>query len=185
MIDPVTGNELLDLGEREVWGPRAIFNPEGFVEANRYLAVNIEGVVQLHEMESRQLVAEVAVEHDVTMSQAFDPTGRYLAGGTESGDVWILDLSAIVDGLSVEDGLNQFSAHVGPIFGVAVNGNGLLATSSFNSLKVWDMNTNQLVAEPSVDITTPPFPPSVRTATISCMSTASTSCGSTSSMLTI
>ena len=157
VIDPVTGDELLDLGEREVWGPRALFNPGGFADEGRYVAVNMEGVVELYEMPSRELVAEIALVADVTISLAFDATGRYLAGGTESGDVWILDLSAIVDGLSVEDALNQFSAHVAPILGVAVNGNGLLATSSFNSLKVWDVNTNQLVAEPSVDITTPPF----------------------------
>lgn len=158
VIDPITGHELLDLGEREVWGPRAVFNPGGLVEADRYLAVNMEGVVELYDMASRELVAAVDLAVDSTISQAFDPTGRYLVGGTDFGDAWILDLSAIIEGLPVEDAIvNQFKVHSGAIRGVAINSNGLLATSGHGSLKVWDIHSGQLVAEPSVDIDTPPF----------------------------
>ncbi len=41
----------------------------------------------------------------LTISVAFDPSGRYLAGGEIDGSAWVLDFAALLDGATPEEAL--------------------------------------------------------------------------------
>ena len=63
VIDVLTGEVLLDLGERPLVGPGALFNPPGVFEADRYLAVNVGFYqVEIHDMVTGEMVAEISFE---------------------------------------------------------------------------------------------------------------------------
>ncbi len=63
VIDVLTGEVLLDLGERPLVGANALFNPPGVFEADRYLAVNVGfEVVEIHDIVTGEVVAEISFE---------------------------------------------------------------------------------------------------------------------------
>ena len=133
VIETTTGEELIDLESRDVW--RAAFNPGGAPEPGRYLAVrNREaGItprpIEIFDLESGELIATYTPENDATLDLRFDPTGRYLTGGTQNGRAFVLDFAAIVDGTPAEEAL-IFDRVIesGGVTGVRLNADGILAT---------------------------------------------------------
>jgi hypothetical protein len=67
----------------------------------------------------------------------------------------VYDLAELVSGTAAEDALELVEA-TDSVGGVAVEG-AYLAASSFGSLRVWDIASGALVAQPHVEIDTPPF----------------------------
>ena len=151
VIDLTTGTELLDLGHRLIF--RAVFNPEGAFEADRYLAVNIDtGGLEIHDMDTEELVFSYEI---LSTMIRFDPTGRYLAVGTLDGRTIVVDLKRVVDGSSGADAL-IFDAAVasGGVPGIAITADGVLATAAFDSsfVRLWDVHSGRLIAELRTDL---------------------------------
>jgi DNA-binding SARP family transcriptional activator/WD40 repeat protein len=161
VIETTTGDELLDLESRDVW--RAVFNPGGVFEPGRYLAVrNLEsGItprpVEIFDLVTGELIATYTPENDAALDLRFDPTGRYLAGGTQNGRAFVLDLVAVVDGAPGEDAL-VFDRVVGSggVTGVRLNAEGILATSGHGALRLWNIHTGELLVDLAIDIELPP-----------------------------
>ncbi|MGH8935593.1 MAG: BTAD domain-containing putative transcriptional regulator [Acidimicrobiia bacterium] len=162
VIEVASGRELLDLGERGIF--RAAFNPEGLFEGGRYLAVAIDtepgstsSHVEIHDMK-RPMVASLEFEGDFPLGLAFDPTGRYLGVGTQNGRAAVVDLMQVADGVPPADALVfDRTLEGGGVPGVALTGDGIMATSAFGSLRLWDIATGDLLVEPAVEIDRPPF----------------------------
>jgi DNA-binding SARP family transcriptional activator/WD40 repeat protein len=162
VVEVTSGRELLDLGERPILGGSgAAFSPAGDVVPGRHLAIIVddEQIVEIYDIASGDLVADTAdfIGHD-PIALAFDPTGRYLAIGTQNGGASVLDLLEMVDGASARKALvfNEV-VDTGGVPGVALNAEGVLATSAFNSLRLWDIHTGGVLNELTVEIDTPPF----------------------------
>jgi len=160
VIETISGRELLDLGNRPLLGASAaVFNPEGVFEAGRFLAINLIDIdiVEIYDMTAGDVIATLEFESDWPLGITFDPTGRYLVGGNQNGRAWVLDLSAVLDGAPIENAyLFDRVVDAGAVV-AALNASGVLATTAFNSLRLWDIHTGQLLIDLEVDIETPPF----------------------------
>jgi WD40 repeat protein len=152
VIDWATGEPVLGLGSRAIWA--ASFNPGDTLTAGRFLAVvrmveDGDPFVEIIDTASGQRLARSRRQDTLTL--AFDPSGRYLAGGDESGRAWVVDFTAIAAGSSFEDSVvfdnKLFDTAV---LRVGVNREGILATAGSQSLLVWDILGNELIAEPYV-----------------------------------
>jgi hypothetical protein len=149
-----SGEEILDLGSDEVYGePGAVFNPGGVFEADRYLAVSRRVRVEIYDMWEHRLLTTL---HRPVLGLAFDPTGRYLAGGGD-GPTWVVDMQQVDRGTPAEEAL-VFDDPVDPggLF-VDINAEGILATSAFGSLRLWDIDTDQQLIQIPVTTTDSPY----------------------------
>lgn len=69
----------------------------------------------------------------------------------------MLDLTALANGATVSEApLFDQVVDSGAVSTVALNADGVLATSAFGSLRLWDIHTGGLVAELPVDTNLPP-----------------------------
>lgn len=153
LVETTTGVEILDFGPSYLLN--AVFNPEGHFPGGRYLATSTDGILEIYDVENATLVARST---GWTLSLAFDPSGRYLALGHDMGRVRVLDMEQIARGTTPDEaGVFDQMGLSDEVFGVAMNDTGLLATSTHNSLKLWDLDSGELIAEPLVEIDTPPF----------------------------
>ena len=158
MIEVDSGRVLLDLGKRLVVS--AAFNPPGEFEGGRYLATNIEKStdegdcdVEIYDLETGEMMSsfsarDVGIQY-CHLGISFDPAGRYLAGGSLDGWVWVLDLAEVVSGASAADAIvfNEL-AHTGIVPGPSITSDGILATSGADSMiRLWDINTDELILE--------------------------------------
>lgn len=156
-----TGEEVLDLGERLIFAAGgAAFNPAGVFDADQYLAVifSPEEVLEVHDMAGGNLVASLQFSH-LPINVSFDPTGRYVAVGVSDGSVQILDLAAVVDGIPAEEALvfNQ-TVDAGSV-GVELGADGLMATHTAGSLRLWNFHSGEhLLDIPVVIADDRPFP---------------------------
>lgn len=161
VIDPVSGEELLDLGPRQVLlASGRDFSPAGTFEPGRYLAVSIgSDDVEIYDMQTRSLLSTLGLEGDFIFSAAFDPTGRYLHGGTQHGRAWVMDFAAVVDGTPASDALvMNVVAHVGGVPIQVMNADGVLATGAVNgTLRLWDVSQGALIVELERDMDSLPF----------------------------
>jgi WD40 repeat protein len=157
VVDMATGQVVLDLGPRPILGRGgAFFNPGGEWAAGRLLAVNLDGVVEIYDVEMRTLLATFVTDTFV-MSMDFEPTGGLLALGLGSGRTQVVDMAQVVDGTPTDDAL-IFDQATNPyeVAGIALSED-LVATSSFDALRIWNIESGELVAEPATEIDTPPF----------------------------
>ena len=140
VLEVDSGRGLLDLGDRLV--ASAAFNPHGEFEGGRYLATNLEVpaggdgdcAVELYDLETGEMIGSLSVG-DVgiqfcSLGISFDPTGRFLAGGSLDGWVWVLDLAEVVSGANAADAIvfNEL-AHTGIVPLPSITSDGILATS--------------------------------------------------------
>jgi serine/threonine protein kinase/DNA-binding SARP family transcriptional activator/WD40 repeat protein len=162
VIDAESGDELLDLGSRDAF--RAVFNPGGVLEPGRYLIVTGREIgvaprpVDIFDVVTGDLIGTYTPGTDTTLDLRFDPTGRYLVGGTQNGRAFVVDLAAIVDGVAVEEAL-VFDQVVGSggVVGVRLNTDGVLATSAQGAVRLWDVKTQELLVNLAVEIDLPPI----------------------------
>ena len=149
VIDVASGQEVLDLGDRVATA--AAFNPDGRFVGGRYLAVDLDDqVVEIHDLVTKKLLTSLDFGNDSVFGLTFDPHGRWLAGGTESGKAWVLDLAAVVAGKAAKNAL-VFDQTVdnGAAAAVALSADGLLASAgaSDGRVKLWDISSGRLVVE--------------------------------------
>ncbi|MGH9895803.1 MAG: WD40 repeat domain-containing protein, partial [bacterium] len=152
VVDTITGEVLLDLENRALL--RALFNPAGVLEPDRYLAirnwdaVNFE-TVELHDMTTGTLVARLDIEGQEPLSLAFDPSGRYLAVGGQHSDASVFDIKALVEGATVEEAVVMYGeVGSGGVAEIALGPDGILATSAHDPhLRLWDIHTGELRRE--------------------------------------
>lgn len=94
VLDLDSGEDVLDLGERPVFGRGGHFNPGGAFEPGRYVAVNIDaGVIEIHEVPSGRLVTTLDLQAELPLDMTFDPEGRFLAVGTQHGRTLVYDFA--------------------------------------------------------------------------------------------
>jgi len=152
-----TGEELLDLGEDPLWDiPGGVFNPGGAFEADNYLAVNRKTRVEIYDMRERRLITTLDRSSEDILGMSFDPTGRYLALGGGNNGGWVIDMERAAAGISAEDAL-VFDDPVDPggVPAVDINTDGVLATSAFGSLRLWDLATGEQIIQIPVDTVDP------------------------------
>lgn len=89
LLDTRTGKQVGVLPTRAYPLTVLAFSPDG-----RYLAAGITGLVQLWDVEKRELVRTIRGFERVLLTLAFSPDGKLLAGGTQDGQVWVWDASS-------------------------------------------------------------------------------------------
>jgi WD40 repeat protein len=155
VVDVSSGETVLSLGERAVFA--AAFNPEGLFRQNRYLAVNVQFTsVEIYDLDRAVggPLTILNIDSDQNFSLTFDPTGRWLTGGTANGRVWVLDMNQVVTGVDAKDALVMDKpAHVGGVTGLAMNDSGILATASVGDgfVRLWDIASGKLELELKTD----------------------------------
>jgi WD40 repeat protein len=103
--------------------------------------------------------ATVSLGPGSPFSLAFDPSGQYLAVGHQAGRAQVFDFVELVEGkAAAEAAVFDVVTDDDDLWGVALSGNGVLATSSAESLRLWDVNTLELIGSPRVDTLLPGFP---------------------------
>ena len=150
VVDTITGEVLLNLGDRPLL--RAVFNPGGVLEPDRYLAfrswdpVRFE-VVEIHDMLTGSQLAILDLEREEPLDLAFDPTGQYLAVGGQNSRAWVVDVKALVAGASVEESMVMYKeVGDGGVSEIALGPDGVLATSAFDPhIRLWDIHTGELL----------------------------------------
>jgi WD40 repeat protein len=149
VVDARTGAEVLDLGERGV--SLALFNPPGRYPAGRFLVVDIDNAtLEIYDMSTRTLVSSLGFRDTFVWGLSFDPQGRWLAGGSESGRGWVLDFDAVVNGKDRKDAtIFDKLVDQGGTAATSLRADGLLATagSGDGRIKLWNVGTGEPVAE--------------------------------------
>jgi hypothetical protein len=112
--------------------------------------------VEIYDMQTSRLMMKS--DSRETVSLAFDSSGRYLAGGDDiTGSAWVLDMVAMSEGKSWEDSLIfETVADDELVWRVALNSDGVLATTGARTLRLWDIFEQKMIAEPYVARTFPP-----------------------------
>lgn len=161
VVDTFTGEVLLDLGDRPLL--RALFNPGGVFEPDRYLAIRswdpvLLEVVEVHDMLTGSQVASLDIEREEPLDLAFDPTGQYLAVGGQNSHAWVVDVKALVTGASVEESMVMYKeVGDGGVAEIALGPDGVLATSAYDPhVRLWDIHTGELLRELDRVAVTPP-----------------------------
>jgi WD40 repeat protein len=83
-IDPATGGRLSAIATQRRGVAALAFSADG-----RYLAVGFNGLVQVWDVRSRELVKSIAGFERVVTCLTFTADGKALAAGTQDGQVWI------------------------------------------------------------------------------------------------
>jgi len=177
VIDVVTGEQRLDLGSTSIGhgSPGAVFNPAGVFAADRFLAVNFDhgleaGRLGIYDLSGDEPIAIVDPRADTigvdggvsgleVRTIAFDPTGRYLAAVGSEGRAFVLDMAQLVAGGPATDAV-VFDRIVesGLLIGVDLDGDGVLATGTFGSLRLWNIHTGEHITDIPVEGDIPPQP---------------------------
>lgn len=162
LIDVATGEELLDFDAFPVGAgsPGAVFNPAGVFDQDRFLAVNIQGQLGIYDLSGEEPVLiwdPDTVEGFGVRTLAFDPSGRYLSAVGNEGRAFVLDMIQLIAGdpLSETVVFDQI-VDTGVLIGVALNADGVLATSAFGSLRLWDIHTGEHLVDIPVEGAIPP-----------------------------
>lgn len=159
VVDLASGEELFTLPYPVLWS--AEFNPDGVFEAGSILAATDQLSVGLWDMADGRLLGSLdAADHDefgYLMAVTFDPSGRYLVGGTTTGAVWVVDVEQVVAGTDMSDALvfNR-QAHSGAAPLPVINGAGVVGTAGFDGMvRLWDLHTEDLILELESDVGIP------------------------------
>ena len=157
VIEAATGREILSLGDRRIDSKAAAFNPDGVFEPGRYLAVSLDGVLEIYDMEDLRLVGSLERGSGL-YSMAFDPSGRYLAVGHGARRASVIDMTNVERGMTVADSvIFEEAVAVSDVSAVSINADGVLAASTYGRVGLWDIHTRQLVTDPPTRIDTPAF----------------------------
>lgn len=159
VVEMDSGEPIVTIPFQTIWS--AAFNPPGFSEAGRYLVATDQLTVEIWDLVTQESIGSLPASELGNVANpmlvAFDPTGRYIVGGTTSGTVWVLDMERVVGGAGMVDAI-VFSrqAHVGATPGPALNADGVVATVGFDGMvKLWDLDSEDLLLEFEADIFAP------------------------------
>lgn len=83
-FDSTTGEKSFSLPTKRRQVTSIIFTPDG-----RYMAAGFNGVVQIWDVQQRQLVRMIEGFERVVTCMAYSPGGNLLAAGTQDGQVWV------------------------------------------------------------------------------------------------
>jgi hypothetical protein len=158
VVEMDSGEPILTIPYQTLWG--AAFNPAGFTDAGRYLFATDQVTVEVWDLLERESIgsftaSELGVGNHMLM--AFDPTGRYVVGGTTSGTVWVIDMQRVVGGADLVDAI-VFSrqAHAGAAPVPALSADGIVATAGFDGMiRLWDLDSEDLLLEFEAEMGTP------------------------------
>ncbi len=148
VVDVSSGETVMSLGKRAVFA--AALNPDGLFPQNRYLAVNVQLTsVEIYDLDRAEdgPLTILNIDSDYNFPLTFDPTGRWLTGGTANGRVWVLDMNQVVAGIAGGDALVMDpTAHLGGVVGLAMNDSGILATASVDDgfVRLWNIHSGKL-----------------------------------------
>lgn len=159
VVEMDSGEPIVTIPYETIWS--AAFNPAGFSEAGRYLVATDQLTVEIWDLVKRESIGHLAASELGNVAYqllvAFDPTGRYIVGGTTSGTVWVLDMERVVGGADMVDAI-VFSrqAHTGATPGPALNADGVVATVGFDGMvRLWDLDSENLLLEFEADVGAP------------------------------
>lgn len=154
-----SGESSFSLPYRSIYS--AAFNPEGAFEAGRYLVFTDQQTLEVRDTTTGELLGSLdrtyREEWGFIMNLAFDPTGRFVVGGTTGGSVWVMDLERVVAGDAIDDSLVfTRQAHAGAAPVPAINGDGVVATVGFDGVvRLWELETGDLIFEFEADVGIP------------------------------
>lgn len=160
VVDVRSGEEIFSLPYRMLWS--AQFNPEGFFTGGRLLAATDRISVGIWDTTTGEMLTSLdgydhtGFESDI-MILSFDPTGRYLIGGTVSGMIWVADMEKVAAGESLVDSLVfRRQAHTGAAPVPALNARGVVATAGFDGMvRLWELDSGDLILEFESDVGIP------------------------------
>jgi DNA-binding SARP family transcriptional activator/WD40 repeat protein len=149
VLDLRSGEEIFALPYQTLWS--AEFNPSGIYEGGSYLAATNQVSVGIWDMADGTLLGSFGAQDEMgnVLVLSWDPTGRYLVGGTSGGVVWVADLEKVVAGVDLADALVfTRQAHTGAAPVPAMNGNSIVATAGFDGMvRLWDLASEDLILE--------------------------------------
>ncbi|HEX6286804.1 MAG TPA: hypothetical protein VFZ80_04910, partial [Acidimicrobiia bacterium] len=151
VLDLESGDEIFPLPYQRLWS--AEFNPDGAFEGGKYLAATDQLSLGIWDTTDGTLLGSLhRADYDEfgnIMMVSFDPTGRYLVGGSTGGPVWVADLERVVAGETMVDALvfNR-QAHTGAAPVPAINANGIVASAGYDDMvRLWDLHSEDLILE--------------------------------------
>ncbi len=159
VVDLRSGEELFSLPSQSLFS--AEFNPEGAFEGGSLLAATDQISLGIWDTSDGSLLGSLDRsdfdEFGNILVVTFDPSGRYLVGGTTGGAIWVADLERVVAGEEMADALvfNR-QAHTGAAPVPAINGHGVVATAGFDGMvRLWDLESEALILEFESDVGIP------------------------------
>jgi WD40 repeat protein len=151
LVDWKTGEVDFLLGKHHIHD--AAFNPKGAFEAGRYLvtvanitAVSETNTLDIYDTTTGDLIMSPPLEQSHKIS--FDPTGERLVIGNLDGGAVVLDFPALMNGADLDDAI-VLAVEADPeiVIDTAAGGDGRFATSSPGRVRMWDMESGDLIAE--------------------------------------
>lgn len=159
VVEMDSGDPILTIPYQTIWS--AAFSPAGFSDAGRYLIATDQLTVEVWDLLERESIGSLAASEldDVggVMILTFDPTGRYVVGGTTAGTVWVLDMERVIGGVDMVDAI-VFSrqAHAGAAPFPALSADGIVATAGFDGMiRLWALDSEDLLLEFEAEMSTP------------------------------
>jgi WD40 repeat protein len=159
VVDLRSGEEIFALSYPTLWS--AEFNPPGIYEGGRYLAATDQINVGIWDTTDGSLLGsfdrDAYDEIGTLLVIGWDPTGRYLVGGTSGGVVWVADLERVVAGGDMANALvfNR-QAHTGAAPVPAMNSGDVVGSAGFDGMvRLWDFDSEDLILEFESDVGVP------------------------------
>jgi WD40 repeat protein/DNA-binding SARP family transcriptional activator/serine/threonine protein kinase len=150
VVDAHTGQVLRDLGERPV--NSAALGPADSA-ADGLAAVSIDWeTIELHDVGSDQLVGSLELDGEFSTSMWFSDDGSYLAYGTQSGQVTVIDVATAREQDLTDAVVWRFREPHGGVVSHTRISNGLLATGSMaGRVSVYVLEDRRLLADLAVE----------------------------------
>jgi WD40 repeat protein len=156
VLDAQTGETVYDLDHRVInW---AALGPVG-TPAERYVALTVSfRRIELHDLDTGQLVGALDSTPDVALMVSFSDDGRHLAFGTQSGRVTVFDVTAPGPDVPLEDSIVwSFEEPAGGVVTSATIDRGRLATISMSGhVRVYDLADRRVLVDVEVEVDSPP-----------------------------
>ena len=157
VIEWRTGDVVLDQAETTKPSDRddagyvhdAAFTPAGAPQPGKYLAVITEEGLEIHDIESGRQV--FGPKFPKSLRLAFDPTGRFLAVGNEGGTALVLDFEALIGDAGSDPMIRQIEAHPDLVIDIDMNQSGVLGTSAPGSVRLWNVESGDMMDEVMLD----------------------------------
>jgi WD40 repeat protein len=89
LLDPVSGERRVSLPTHKRGPVALVFSADG-----RYLAAGFSGLVQIWDVQKRELVKSISGFERVVMCLAFGPDAKTIAAGTQDGQVWLWSVAS-------------------------------------------------------------------------------------------